>query len=459
MVDDVYILIPGITGSILQKDGRDVFGLSVSAGLRALFSAGSSIHDLRLDPSAPPGERPNDGVTAARLSPDAHLIPGLWKIDGYGKVADYLVRRMRAIPGKTLVEFPYDWRLDNRIAAADLKSRVDQSLMERRRTHPHAKAVLVSHSMGGLVSRYFTEVLGGWRDTRAIVAFGTPHRGSLNALDTLVNGTKALGLVDLSDLVRSFPSSYQLLPTYRCLDIGNPELAYIADAAPQVPNLNPEAVNAARAFHQEIAAAVRENRQLEEYHRSGYQIHGVVGIDQPTAQSARLTRTGVQILQDYQSTNHGGDGTVPRVSASPVEAQDDSTSMFAGTRHGSLQNADAVLTQLRGWLTGVDLRSFRAGAPVRLSLAIQDVYPSDEPVHGTVTPSAATSEIRYELEMLTRPADPTAATAPPSYGTLAVVDGPREFEITPRGPGCYRLTLTGSIEVEPVSDLLVVAPR
>ena len=42
-------------------------------------------------------------------------------------------------------------------------------------------------SMGGLVSRYFLEVLEGWRDARALLTFGTPYRGSLNALDALAS--------------------------------------------------------------------------------------------------------------------------------------------------------------------------------------------------------------------------------------------------------------------------------
>jgi triacylglycerol esterase/lipase EstA (alpha/beta hydrolase family) len=42
-----------------------------------------------------------------------------------------------------------------------------------------AKLVFVVHSMGGLVARHFLEVLGGWRETRALFTIGTPHFGSL----------------------------------------------------------------------------------------------------------------------------------------------------------------------------------------------------------------------------------------------------------------------------------------
>jgi triacylglycerol esterase/lipase EstA (alpha/beta hydrolase family) len=48
--------------------------------------------------------------------------------------------------------------------------------------------VLVGHSMGGLISRYYVEVLGGRNDTHAVITFGTPFYGSLNAIDFLLNG-------------------------------------------------------------------------------------------------------------------------------------------------------------------------------------------------------------------------------------------------------------------------------
>jgi hypothetical protein len=89
--------------------------------------------------------------------------------------------------------------------------------------------------MGGLVVRYFLEVLGGWRDCRALVTFGTPYRGSLNALNFLANGYKRL-FTDLSEVMRSFPSMYQLLPIYRALRIGE-DYVRVAEAA-SVPGID-----------------------------------------------------------------------------------------------------------------------------------------------------------------------------------------------------------------------------
>jgi hypothetical protein len=48
----------------------------------------------------------------------------------------------------------------------------------------------------------------------------------------------------------------------------------------------------------------------------------------------------------------GGDGTVPRPSATPLELEDDKGAAFSAERHASLQNDDHVLLQLTGVLTG-----------------------------------------------------------------------------------------------------------
>ena len=90
--------------------------------------------------------------------------------------------------------------------------------------------------MGGLVSRYFLECLEGWKDTRALVTFGTPYRGSLNALDGLANGVKK-GPLDLSTLARQLTALYQLLPVYECYDAGDGKLVRVGETA-GIPNVD-----------------------------------------------------------------------------------------------------------------------------------------------------------------------------------------------------------------------------
>jgi hypothetical protein len=40
---DIVVLLPGITGSVLQKDGKDIWAISGQAVWKALTSLGSSL--------------------------------------------------------------------------------------------------------------------------------------------------------------------------------------------------------------------------------------------------------------------------------------------------------------------------------------------------------------------------------------------------------------------------------
>ena len=123
---------------------------------------------------------------------------------------------------------PYDWRLSNRLnaPAPERQARPRARSVAETFQKSEAKLVLICHSMDGLAARYFLEVLGGRELTSKLITIGTPYRG-IDALDTLAIGlTLEVGPVGLSvdKLVRSFPSVYQLLPTYKCLDVGNGKL-------------------------------------------------------------------------------------------------------------------------------------------------------------------------------------------------------------------------------------------
>ena len=67
--------------------------------------------------------------------PDAHIVPGLWKIDGYSAISHFLANKFKLERGSlsdekpaNFFEFPYDWRRDNRVAARQLKEFIDRRL-------------------------------------------------------------------------------------------------------------------------------------------------------------------------------------------------------------------------------------------------------------------------------------------------------------------------------------------
>ena len=363
-LNDMVVLLPGITGSVLQKDGKDVWAISGQAAWGWLRSLGNSLQELALK-----GDDPG-GIVATRVMPDAHVVPGLVKIDGYSATAKMVTETFDIVPGSiwdarpaNFIEFPYDWRLDNRINAQRLAELVSDRL-PRWRQHTgnnDARVIFLAHSMGGLVVRYFLEVLGGWRDCRALITFGTPYRGSLNALNFLANGYKRL-FTDLSEVMRSFPSMYQLLPIYRTLRIGE-DYVRVAEAA-SIPGIDRTRAEDALAFHREIEAKVDEHRKDRDYLDKGYVIVPVVGTRQPTLQSAVLAggrvTAGAELPGWIDPLLADGDGTVPRASAIPIELSDAYRDSFVPERHGSLQCNRSVLDDVRGRLEQMQVRGLRA---------------------------------------------------------------------------------------------------
>ena len=449
---DIVVLIPGISGSVLERNGKEVWGTSAGAGFRGLFSRGDSIQDLRLEEDPPDADDLGDGVEATKLVRDVHIIPGLWKIDGYTKVARRLQQRLKLVPGETYFELPYDWRRDNRVAARKLKLELEVWLGRRRQTHPDAKVVLVAHSMGGLISRYFIEVLGGAADTRALVTLGTPYRGSLNALDSLVNGVQKLRLLDLTELTRSFTSIYQLLPIYPCYAESDGSALIRLKEADELPGIDVARVGAADEFHREIERAVTANQGAAGEHVERYSIKPVVGIDQPTNQSARRAGNRVELLRTRDGEDESGDGTVPRISATPIEAGENQAG-HAATRHASLQNAQAVLVHVQGILTQPrDLGSVKAlGAPTTLSLDVDDLFLSDEPVRFAVRASAPGEALEAVVTNTETAAAERTVQLPPTDEDW------RDAELPPLEPGTYRLTVTGApTSVEPIADVFGV---
>ena len=453
-VKDVVVLLPGITGSVLARgDGREVWSPSAGSIWRALTSFGGSIRDLELHGDG-------DGITAPRLVPDVTIVPGLIKIDGYTRIEKYLIARLGLENGRNYFAFPYDWRLDNRINARRLQDATHTWLSAWRTTSGAADArlVLIGHSMGGLVSRYFLECLEGWKSTRTLITLGTPHQGSLNAVDFLVNGMKkGIGPfgIDLSPLLRSFPSVYQLLPIYRCIDAGE-DMVSVADAAAagSLAHVKEDWARDARAFHREIEEAQAANARSSEYTDGGYRCVPLVGIEQPTLQSARVIAGGIEMLRTFQTKDDGGDGTVPRVSGTPIELEQQEREIFAAEMHGSLQNADGALANVRGLLEKptIDLSKFRAvDVPVAMTLDLTDVVLPGEPLRVRARAAAGDPRIQVVLTRL------NGAESPPIVETLPKA-ADREWREAALAlpPGTWRVRIE-SEGLTPVTDLAVVA--
>lgn len=452
---DVVVLLPGIGGSVLQRDGKDVWAFSKGAAARGLFSLGGSIKRLKLDDDPPDADDLGDGITAPRLMTDL-LIPGLWKIDGYEKIGNRIRQTLGVTPGQNYFEFPYDWRRDNRVAARQLARKSHDWLKAWRASSGNgdAKLVLVGHSMGGIVARIFVEMLEGWKDTRVLITFGTPYGGSVNALEFLVNGfAKKVGPIgiNLSGMLRSFTSVYQLLPVFRCLETPGGELARLTDVA-TLPNVDIAKVRGALAVHADIRQTVDANRAGDYGGTGGYGLRPLVGDFQPTRQSAKLDGDRITSLQSRYGNDESGDGTVPKLSAMPHELLDTWTNVaFYTEAHASLQNFDPVLVQLASLLRNLDIDTGGYYALVaKVSVAIDDLFLVGEPAVIRARPEFPVSGLEAAVVSVATGQEVARVRFD------ADVDDWLAAELGPLPPGDYRITVGALAGVDPVTDLFAV---
>ncbi|MCT9084500.1 lipase/acyltransferase domain-containing protein, partial [Streptomyces fulvoviolaceus] len=435
-----------------------VWSPSAGALLTAIKTFGRSLTRLQL-PEGIKDEHPNDGVHPVALMPDLHALPGVWPaVKGY----DLLLERLRSLgyresspapdaPPGSLLPAPYDWRLSNRWNGRHLATLVEPAL-ERWRAQggPYADAqlVFVCHSMGGLVARWYIEQCGGAEFTRKLITFGTPYRGAAKALEQLVNGVrKRIGplSVDLTAFARSLPSLHQLLPEYACIEPTAPgPLAKTTEI--DIPDLDTKQATDAMRFHTQLRDAETARPA------SLTATHALVGIRQNTPTTARITRTGVEILGTYETRNLFGDGTVPIVGASRHDVPLDSNTLRRiPDQHGNLHRNPAALDELEGILTAADI-VVRAPETTHLSVDVPELITVDE----DLTVQVATANNKRTAVRLT-----ISNEAGRLEQARVVTAGPEPVEATFDGlaPGAYTVDATGASpasRIAPVSsDILI----
>jgi pimeloyl-ACP methyl ester carboxylesterase len=430
-VEDVVVLLPGILGSVLRKDGNDIWENSRGMLFRSLLEGTGPLNDLALEDDRPDEDDVGDGVTADRLVGDVHMIPGLWTIDGYSKIS----AKIRSFEGveanENFFEFPYDWRRDNRVASRRLARCTKVWLDRRRETYPEAKLVLVAHSMGGLIARHFLEVHGGWAVTRKVITIGTPYRGSMQALEFVSNGIRRRAgarVINLTRLARSLTSVYQLLPTYTCWQNETGEFVPLVDAV--VPEVDNDRVRQAVEFHREVEEAETENRKLDEYRTDGYDLVPITGMSQPTLQSGHLSDGRLVSLRTYNKEDRDGDGRVMRESGAPEIGERLMPAWVVNQQHGSLQNDDTVIAQIKGALE-LPIKPLRE-SKVKFGLDLEDLHLAGDaiPVCVTGDPELPNPTIRV--------LDASSHEPLQSRTLTRSGDGSYEAELSPLTPATYR---------------------
>lgn len=140
----------------------------------------------------------------------------------YGDLAKslhYSLRRRLARKGWVPVVYccGYDWRQDNFLSAQRLASVIE----EAQRECDGEPIILIAHSMGGLVSRYFCKHLQGESKVRALFLLGSPTLGAVKAYRDLrcglpfgdsVRRILSVTAGQTRELMVRMISAFQLLP-------------------------------------------------------------------------------------------------------------------------------------------------------------------------------------------------------------------------------------------------------
>jgi hypothetical protein len=457
-VRDVVVVVPGIGGSSLMRDGHLIWGGlgAVSALVDPEGALALSGNGFAPDPTVTPvgllGCRPDMRVVArvGRLA----QIPGLSRIGTY----DRLVKELRAhfeLDATNFVEFAYDWRLSCTVTAEQLRGRIWPVLEERRRRDPAARFVFICHSMGGLVVQQFTDVLEGGaygQDTKEVITLGTPFLGAVTALGALASGVPHSVPIlrgRFRRLAQTLPSMYELLPRYKAV-IDGVELRTMGQEDLPDGAMGRELFERARAFHEALdTPTARPYARLV-----------LVGSLQPTKQFAELHQGAVHLhrrwVHDQVVHDRRGDGTVPRQSVAPPEWADDSHAVPFAEAHIGLPSADSVLRVLQNVLTATP-RAEQAEPRAQLAIEVPDLVAAGSDV-----------EIGCEVVIGDRDVPLVVRIERVDGGAIPLVQSPRmrdgrlvaSFHELP--PADHMVTLqpaTTMPDVRPVWDALTVVER
>ncbi|NUV61852.1 triacylglycerol lipase [Streptomyces sp. CAI-85] len=450
----LVVVVPGIGGSVLETPEGAAHW---DEHRRRFVAAATRPHRLGLDV--------HPDLVPVGLMPDISLI-GPFVVPGY----DGLIRKIRnrfddvqvdvSRPGHTpdnradLVLFPYDFRHSIRHAAERLAADVAARLNGERSGARRRRVIVVAHSMGGLVARYWLGPLGGAAECAALITLGTPHRGAPKALDVLANGLKVgpKRLAGLTEVLRQWPSAYELLPRYPAVarpDGAQPlrpyELEEGTGTGAAVGESFVRQAKAAFGVHQDIESAwtgLLAGPDLPE-------VTAVFGRGHATLQQALLSSTGLSVSKNapgwLPNPDWLGDGTVPAISAIPIEQQDIRIRRGVPERHMALGSSSVVVDILAEY-AGEPLDSVRGDKPDRpwLGLDLDDTALSGDPVTVGVTLHGAQADERTQVRSRLRARDGQQKGTTPWLPCTRSGDDRWQAELLPPGAGTYSVEIAAT---------------
>ncbi|MGH3754862.1 MAG: esterase/lipase family protein [Pseudonocardiaceae bacterium] len=356
----LIVMIPGIGGSVLSSpDGTSAWDVT-ARGLGHVL-----VRPSALDLDRHPDLMPTSLIDTLTVLRPWFVVPGydgmthnLRTYFGAGiKVVDY--RAGQVVPSDVdVLRVPYDFR-ESVVKAADVVGRAVTAAVGAS----GRQVIVLAHSLGGLVARYWIGPGAGWRHCRALITLGTPHRGAPRALDWLFNGV-GLGCLRYpaaTRVLRRWPSVYELLPQYPAVlviedgtlgagvtvePVDLPGHVVRRSGDPAVAGDVLRRASAAARVHEDIAAgwqSVQEDRKpaLVPYFGRGHH----------TLSRATLAGRRVRVTKEEPewrgNVDWRGDGTVPALSAIPAELSQRAELVQAlPDKHGPMGSAVGMMQQL-----------------------------------------------------------------------------------------------------------------
>ncbi len=475
--EHLVVVVPGIGGSMLALPGRPD-ELVWSAGLRDVGDVLRNPGRLSL------GEHPV--LDPVGLIPTRKAF-GVWTaIRGY----DGLLAKLAALPGAvvddgtpagrrldaTVVAVPYDFRRSIAEAAQRLDDEIRQRLacLWPADSSGTPRVLVVAHSLGGLVARYWAAQQDNWALCRALITLGTPHRGTPKALDVLANGI-GLGPWRITrpvEVLRGWPSMAELLPRY-------PAVADLsAPSAPSAPSVSPGSGRAEVFLHPHelpvdwlagpACEAFAVHQQIEsgwaKIPRDGPEMIPRIGYGHGTLRGCTFDGRRIRVSGDL-AAGHGlgrwaddlGDGTVPAYSGLPLEMDRHSPrGLRVAARHAAIAELDEVVELLETYEgRPPELPTRGEEHPAVLGLDIAELQPAGElvPVAAAIRGVPAdVSGVPVWATVTTVTTVTTSATARADVGAPRVVretrldwdsaTGTFRGKLTALAPGVYRVALS-----------------
>jgi pimeloyl-ACP methyl ester carboxylesterase len=227
----IVVFVPGLMGSELWRGNERVF-----PNIRTLFTNSESmLYPVPLE--------------SRKIVDEVVIVPNLIKLDQYNRLGDYLVEELGYQRGVDFFEFPYDWRQDVRTSARQLSALIE--------SHPRTQPlILIGHSLGTMVSRYYIVRQGGKSRVERVILMGGPHRGAIKALTSMLDAPEALPFGIMGERLRqvsmTFPSSYHILPTYALqVDANGNKVNFLEDES-WLPEQYRPLLCAGREFRREL---------------------------------------------------------------------------------------------------------------------------------------------------------------------------------------------------------------